>query len=414
MKNTALSNPRNGLIQKSVYLFVMYTILTMAVYILPYTKLMLPYIGVATLMLVSLPLFMMKKSDWFRYGIVLISVTTLLMFVYLINGSSYVGAINDAIRNIRFFLPVLWGCFAIEYCTPKQQKMMLIAFVAVTGLVLYKTLLALEVEPWIVRILAEDQSYSTPEINAFRLDNVGGYAFAYMMGIVTICVTDLVFSLKKKWQKVIAVIGVVFCFYFIIKSMYTTLLILSSMCVLLVLLFRVKSLPAKVTVVIGFIVLAICIVPLVEFLSQAFGGSLLSKKFGQIHTALTGGGTESLGLRPQLLKQALLNWMKTPLLGSNYDTPSHSLIFEILQQNGIVGLFFWLYMFFASCNIINRKMKAHNIDPVSFKLCCVYLFVLSIFNDTRYVFEITLALFFMVPIYADFLGNVNNSCARGK
>lgn len=405
MNNT---NLRSKLMDKVVWLFVFYTAITMAIYILPYTKLVFPYIGVALLMLGSLPLIMIKKSSWLRYGIILMCVTVLLMFIYLIHGVSYVDAINDAIRNLRFFIPVLWGCFAVEYCTPKQQKLMLISFVAIVSLVLYKTFIALEIEPMIVRILAQEQSRSEPAINAFRLDNVGGYAYAYMMGVVTICVTDTVFVLKKKWQKLIAIAGVILCFYFIIKSMYTTLLLLSSVATLIVILLRVKRIATKVLVVVGFVVLLCTIAPLFQMLSQVFSGTLLSTKFSQMYMALTGGGTDSLGLRPQLLEQAIANWLQTPFLGGKYDTPSHSLVFEILQQNGMVGLSAWAYMLFYSANIIIKKLKEHNIDTILFKLCYGYLFVLSFFNDTRYTFEITIALFFVVPLVSDIIKTHEN------
>lgn len=401
MRDTELRNTHGKWANKVSWLFVLYATFTTAIYILPYTKLVFPYIGVALLMLASLPLVMIKKNSWFRYGIILVVVTVFLMFVYLINGLSYVEAINDAIRNLRYFLPVLWGCFMIEYCAPKQQKVVIVSFIFITVLVLHKTLAALEIEPMIARILAQDQSYSTPEINAFRLSNVGGYPFSYMMGIVTICVADTFFALKKRWQKAIAIMVLVLCFYFIIKSMYTTLLLLSSVAVLFVLLLRAKKTATKIFIIALFFVLLFTIAPLFQLLSQAFSGTLLSSKFSQMYDAVTGGGTESLGLRPQLLKQALLNWLQTPLLGDKYDTPSHSLFFEILQQNGIIGLSFWLYMFFFSCNITIRMLRDHNIDTVLFKLCCGYLFVLSIFNDTRYTFEITLALFFIVPVYSD-------------
>lgn len=403
MESNMLRKTSNKFKGKITWLFVLYAVVTLAIYILPYTKYVFPYIVAAMLMLISLPLMMLKKNSWFKYGTILVGVTVFLMFVYLINGVSYVDAINDAIRNVRYFLPVLWGCFAVEYCTPKQQKIALTCFVGITALVLYKTLSALEIEPMIVRILAQDQSHSEPAINAFRLDNVGGYAFAYMMGIVTICVADTIFVLKKKWHKAIAIASLIFCFYFIIKSMYTTLLLLSSIAVLSILLFRAKKTSTKIMFVILFLVLLFTIAPLFQLLSQLFAGTLLSTKFAQMYDAITGGGADSLGLRPQLLQQAITNWLQTPLLGGNYDTPSHSLIFEILQKNGIVGLSFWLYMFFVSCCIVIRKLKEHNIDVMLFKLCCAYLFVLSIFNDTRYTFEITLALFFIVPIYSDIL-----------
>lgn len=403
MRDNYLLNAHSKWVNKISWLFVLYSAFTTAIYILPYTKLVLPYIGVAFLMLASLPLLMIKKNSWFRYGVTVAIVTVFLMFIYLIHGVSYVEAINDAIRNLRYFLPVLWGCFAVEYCTLKQQRMMLISFVAVTGLILFRTLEALEIEPMIARILAQDQSYSTSEVNAYRLANVGGYPFSYMMGLVTICIADAVFVFKKKWQKLVAVAGVVLCFYFVIKSMYTTLLLLTSISLMVLILLRSKRVLTKVLVVLVFVVLFFTIAPLFQLLSQVFSGTLLSNKFSQMYSALMGGGTESLGLRPKLMAQALENWLQTPFFGGKYDVHSHSTFVELLQQNGLIGLSSCIYVLYASYKLLHQKMKEHGIDTLLFKICLAYLCVLSFFNDTRYTFEITLALFFMVPVYSDII-----------
>lgn len=403
MNNTELSKKHNTLFDKTVWLFVLYTTFTMAVYILPYTKFVLPYIGVALLMLLSLPFMMIKNKRWFKYGVALIVVTAFLMFIDLINGFSYVDAINEVVRNLRYFLPVLWGCYALEYCTPKQQRAILFLFGIVVALILFKTLAALEEEPMIARILAQDQSHSTTAVNAYRLANVGGYPFSYMMGLVTICMADSAFVLKKKWQKIIAVAGVVLCFYFVIKSMYTILLLLTSILLMILLLIRVKRFTTKIFVVFIFFVLFFTIAPLFQFLSQVFSGTLLSSKFAQMYEALTGGGTESLGLRPKLMEQALENWLQTPVLGGKYKTSSHSMFVGVLQQNGLVGLAFVISLLGMSYRLLTKKLKEHGIDTILFKICWVYLCVLSFLNDTRYTFEITLVIFFMVPLYSDII-----------
>ena len=94
---------------RMISLFNIYAVITLAVYILPYTKFVFPYIPVALLMLASIPLLIWKRNVWINYIVSVVVVSVLLMFLFLFNGESYVNGINEMIRCIRFFLPALDG-----------------------------------------------------------------------------------------------------------------------------------------------------------------------------------------------------------------------------------------------------------------------------------------------------------------
>ncbi len=386
----------------SLSLFVLYIILTMAVYLLPAANLILPYIPVALLMLVSLPLIMIRRQDWLLYGVMLI-LTTFFMFVGTFHGQT-VDSINDAVRNLRYFLPFFWAFFSLRYCNKKQRVVILIGFLAVTALIFVNTSRALAEDPWITRLLAQDKASSSDELNAYRLNNVGGYSFSYMMGVVTIMFGWFAVRLRRVWLRVLCVIVIMVCYNYMIQTMYTTLLIMTTVSLLLLLFFHTKSNLTRVFLLLAFAVLTLFLPAISLKLSETFEGSLLSTKFMNIYQTLSGEGVDSLGSRPGLIRVAIENWLDHPLFGFPTDNPSHSLFFSFLETGGLFTLGAWLFSYISFWCYTHRQLKRSGYDTLLFHVCMTYFSLISIFNDTRYTFEITIAAFFIVPLLCSLFG----------
>jgi hypothetical protein len=112
-------------------------------------------------------------------------------------GKELLEAMNEGIRNIRFFLPVFWGIYTLRYCSRKQKILFLLFISCLAVFILLNTTSALASDPWLARRLAQDKSSSSDEINRYRLQNIGGFEFSYMMGIVTLCLADFTLKTKK-------------------------------------------------------------------------------------------------------------------------------------------------------------------------------------------------------------------------
>ena len=85
--------------------------------------------------------------------------------------------------------------------------------------------------------------------------------------------------------------------------------------------------------------------------------------------AFTNQDVNELGSRPELMMQSLQNWIKSPIFGGYYENSNaHSLIVNILEKNGIVGIGLWAWVFVRSWKIIRRVMgeKKLPLEPVSY------------------------------------------------
>lgn len=109
--------------KESNWIFIFYVVLTVMVYIMPAIKITVPYIIAALLMLVSLPFLMWQREKIFNYTIALLFVSFYFVarFVFF---SAYTlsDSINEGIRNIRFFLPVLWGVYAVRHLEKSKYE----------------------------------------------------------------------------------------------------------------------------------------------------------------------------------------------------------------------------------------------------------------------------------------------------
>ena len=399
----------------SLSLFVLYIILTMVIYMLPAVKLLVPYILAGSFMLLFLPVAMMRMQHRPGFFMLLLGSAFVSAALYFANGfMGTTDAINEAIRYIRFFLPVTWAVYALRFCTPKQRRNLLIFFGIITVFILFKTIKALEADEWVTRILAQDKTADSAEIRAYRMGNIGGFEFSYMMGVVVLCLVWAALKCKKAMVRVLSIVGAVVGFYYIIQTMYMTLLILTSAGILLLLLFNTKNILTRVLLIFGSIALVFSIVPLCKYLSEVFSGSLLSEKFLQFYTALTGGGADSLGSRPGLIADALERWLQSPIWGGyGFSVATHSMIFSILEATGLIGLFAFLGCILSGYKWISLELRKQNVPTGLLSIVFGYIIVLSVLNPIGYVFEVTIAAFFITPLWSTLLC-ANDSSASKK
>lgn len=382
-------------------LFIAYTMMVMLCYILPYMKIKIPYIPMSLLMLVSVPILAIKDRQLLNYSSLLIAGSGLLMAICAISDFySLTDAINEMIRNVRFFVPTMWTIFVYKYCTNNHRKVVLAFFGILVAFILYKTMDALASNQWITRILAQSALTDTAEIRSYRLGNVGGFEFSYMMGIVTLLLVWTAMNCKRVISKAVSIVAAGWCFYYIIETMYTTLLILTAVGILVLILLNMKSLLIRIAWVIGLVALAFTLPALFGYLSTVFDGSLLSTKFIQLQLAMTGGGASELGSRPGYMLEAIVGWIHSPIFGGySYTYRVHSFLVGLLEANGLIGLITWMALFAMTYNIISNAMIQRGICPNLFRVVMMWVLLLSFFNPIGYCFELTLAALFIVPVW---------------
>lgn len=394
-----MENQNNFLVSWGWFLLVT---LTTVLYTLPSVKMMVPYVIMGGCMLLSLlPVFIHRDLFIRHFSFQLLSISLyFLIAYYLFCSFTLVDSLNEAIRVLRTFIPVFWGIMFMQVLDKSKQKMSFFIIGFCILYILFITLKALHENPMISRLLAESTATSDSFLNQYRMQNVGGFEFSYMIGLCTLCVFWKFLVSHKFLEKILCLFFVVLFYHYIILTQYATLLLLTSLGILGLIYGNLKTIYTKLLFIVGILFLLFFGFSLLVLLQDVFQDSLLSMKFEQISTSIVSGDVNDLGGRPLLMFSALNNWISSPIFGGNYENlNAHSLITTILVQTGLVGLLLWLFLYCRSYKIIKyyyaKIPYALNLVGNSF----VYLFLLSFFNPIGYAFELPIACFFIVPLF---------------
>lgn len=402
MENT-LKGKGNRIDNRISLLFCFYALFTIAIYTLPMLKITLPYVAVAAVMLIGIFFFMYMSAKWMYFAIVLCIASLILAAMNILTGAyGPVDSINEMVRNIRFFLPVLWGCYALKHCTEKQKKLVLIVFGILCGYILLKTLDALQTVPDVCRQLAKSTTRQSAELSNFRRENVGGFEYSYMMGIVTMGFVWSAVKSRNTVVRIVCLIASVVGYYFIIQTMYTLLLILTFVGTISIFFFATTSKVKKAVLILGSIAIFIFMEPIFKGLAEFFSFSyVLEEKFTSMYLALKYDDVEMVGSRPELLFNAFINWTEKPIFGGKHTAQNaHSFIMTYLGNSGLIGFSVWMSFFVISWRMLRKEISKITTDFSLFDSAMIYIFLLAAFNPIGYVFEVVFAVFFIVPIWS--------------
>lgn len=398
MENT-LKGKGNRLDNRISLFFCFYALFTIVIYTLPMLKITLPYMAVALVLLAGMFFFMYMSSKWMYYVIILCIASIIIAAINLLTGSRpLIDGLNELVRNIRFFIPFLWGSFAVKYCTEKQKKFVLIVFGIMCGYILIKTFDALQTVPDVCRELAKSTSRESAVRTGYRMQNVGGFEYSYMMGIVTLGFVWNAVTNKSKLIKILSIAATIVCYYFIIQTMYTLLLILVFVGTLGIFFFNTKKLYVRIIILLGVMFSVIFLEPGLKFLADLFSFNYgLEEKFTSMYLALRYDDVDMVGSRPEYLMAGIVNWIEHPIFGGVHknDSNCHSFIIATLESSGIVGLAVWSGFFGFNWKQI-RSLLPHT---TLFDVTMLYVLLLSIFNPIGYVFEIVFVAYFIIPIW---------------
>lgn len=298
----------------NISFFTLSTFVVSLIYILPVFKIKIPYVISGVLMLSFIPYIYIKEIKIRKYiNILVFSSFSIFLVQVLLGTYGFVDAFNEMIRNLRFFIPVLWSVYILKNVSNDNVRIFYVLYIVLIMIIIFKTYNALNENQWISRILAQSVLTDTPEIRELRLQNIGGFEFSYMVGLINICFFWSYFYNVDKRKKLIYLILTIISYMYIIKTMYTTLLLLTSLSLVIILIKNVKNILAKILTFLIFLIIVWNYADIVYFLSELFNGSLLSNKFMQIYMALTEGGMESLGSRPELIMNSISAWLSNPI-----------------------------------------------------------------------------------------------------
>lgn len=312
---------------------------------------------------------------------------------------------NLAIKAYQIIQVCLYPLILVYFIGSGDKKSCKLLFWAVLSsyiLTAFTTYIGCMTFPGAARQLALSEGLvSADEYASYKRANIGSFSFTY--SLLLIC-PMLIYMVKTGvCKKLVPVFMLIIISIAILKTEYTTAILLMTLCFLL--FFMPRKLNKK------HIVLLVAVLLLIFILSKMFLGEVLmhmSSYFVDTPTvstrlhdlgmmlsngfeAVNGGDIES---RSRLYRQSIQAFMKSPLWGSGDGVGGHSLLFDTIGRFGLVGFaaFILTYrqafvLFFKP--YVNRPYYGYML------FCFLLAFILAVLNpkDNLGVMTFTIPLF---------------------
>lgn len=348
---------------------------------------------------------LLKSKTVFGYVIIftILVLAFNLLIYYAQNWHSNSSFFTKNYRLFLFWIAVPIGTYLL-IC--KKQHLIRIVFyfsmliISVTSIT---TIIGLNNFPYAARELANS---NLPDINVFYYQkNIGDYGFIYMLVFLTM----LLWGFLVKYKKIMYIIPLIFFYYTIILSQYTTAFIFSFVSPILIIMGKTKIkhiIFSLLCVVIVFILFRDILIDVTKYLAILFdnkGVDFLSLRFEQLTSSLLAnslvGGVE---YRYDLYSQSYREFIANPIFGNglfndNVILGMHSEFFDLMGSLGIFGfiyiviIFRWIFRKVYKIKIFNREMS---LVPYIFTVIFLYSMINTIFSSPQIGFII-----FILPVY---------------
>ncbi len=287
------------------------------------------------------------------------------------------------------YLPLVFLGRVSKRCNFAQKKAVLIFVAVLVGYVIMQTLHELQINPNAIR-----QWELFEKLNA---ENIGNYYFVYSVPIlitgIAVCIPKI-----KVYQKIIGITGIVFLFYFIVKSQYTLALLISIIGVVIQIFFSIKKPLFKGIFIFACVLGAFALPSLLKFVSMNVNSAQMATRFNELYVFFTSGDSSGYNLngRLTLYGKTILAFLKSPIIGNRYlDFDGHATCLTVLADTGIIGGVPFCYLFVSSWIYVKKIIGENSKKFLSVYVC---LLLTGFTNPIHSSLPLAFVMWFVVPL----------------
>lgn len=337
-----------------------------------------------------------------RSSRVIMSVVPMMM-VYILQ-IVYFGMDNIPIALYGLSQIFLWPLLLLGIVgTIDQRKQKIIFWIVIASYVVTSitTISGLVIFPNACRDLATTIVEDNNELYSQYVSmNIGSFSFIYSLILI---IPMLIFLSKSRSINIVIGVTIVALFgYVVMKSQYTTALLLFLFCMILWIHKRevtqsdIKRLIVAIIAVflLGRLVLGDLFISMAELFKES---PILAERLSDLgnffagERIATGGDMES---RKDLMQKSLDSFLSSPIWGGSNNVGGHSFLLDSLGKFGLIGLVGYVIMYKT---VFKLFYKPHKLDSWYGYVCFVFMLaiIMSIVNpkDNLSVLTFTIPLF---------------------
>lgn len=248
----------------------------------------------------------------------------------------------------------------------------------------------------------------------YKSHNIGGYGFIYyLVLLIPILVRELFLNFSVK--KLLLLLTFAFC---ILRSEYTTAIIMTLLGLALALLFQSKSKILRLGIIVIGIVVVVSMQELLNWASSSVVDTsyTLKTRFDMMSDySMYGDADNDLGIRVFLYMQSINAFLSSPLFGnllsfSPHPVGEHSEILDYLGGSGLFGI----AVFFLLLHFLKKQTALSNINLNNpyIRATLIIALLIALFN-TFLTPELYFAIL-IIPLLVEMVpkDNVNNKVIK--
>lgn len=393
-------------------LFMIVMIFRIAIEIVPIVSLYSNQaINMATLFFLYIVVFWSSgtiSSIEIKSALMVCALLILQIIVGFFKGEDY---IVRAYVFLQVFIWPLLGYYVERNCSFKQKEIIVVSIIIMIVSTMITTYIGCKLFPGITRSLATPDAVEEGLWSIANKNNIGGFKFVYIASLIT---PIFVYFAKDSggFRKIVNIGLLVFMFFFIIGSGYTTALFVF---IASILLFFNRSkfglsfyLKVILTLSLLFLVFRFFVTDILYSAAHALNDNDISMRLAELGDIFSGADidqTNDTSSRFEKWGKSVGGFLTNPILGSGI-VGGHSYILDNMALYGVFGLVSLFFVFKGEYVCINRRGGYQDLRINGFCLFAFILnFVLCLVNTTNFIFVIT----FFYPVVLNLLVNTKNT-----
>lgn len=375
-----------------------------------YVELGLVFIGFVLLMPISRKTFYSILSTFAIFAV----------FIFINTHTRNDGIMYDMYNILKCsFFAMLPVYLTLENEKELLKKLFWVAVIAVT-VTQITTIMALAIDPLISRRLIMASFYGKSEHSDLAKQNIGGFAIAYMLPVISVCMYAL--WKNKKINTALFIGHIILSAVFLIDVQFTIAILIYFVVMAAIFLFKGDMKKIIIFLIIGIIFVILFSSVIADFfgyLSNNTESDVLSGRFGELESFVSGdvSGLNDLELRFEDYSQSISEFFRFPLTGNVWfpglrnAAGGHSAVFDYLAASGLFG-FLVLILAFRSvykktiCKF--KHIKSYELIVLAQVLFFVYACLNPAFKPAQFL------ILFLLPTAVCFILNEETGVVESK
>jgi len=379
---------------------MLFLIMVMAYYLLPVISVRIPLVIALAIALIYVAYLYVQYQKASRYYLLVVGSALIISIFYLFLTNT--ATITQDVSNYELkrlfskfnqvfmaFFPVMLFLRMQTKATTKQKRIICWTAIVLFAYVLINTLLEL--------LVNADATRNWSDFSEQSENNVGTYAFVYVVPIILSCIPYLFVRFKRPLFRFLIVASAMLLFLFLFLAQYTLALLIGIIGLFIQINIVIKDKKLKTVLWLCLLLIVFSLPVTLELLANVVPSGQMAIRLKELASFFGNGDSSGYNLngRLSLYMQSIKAFFNSPILGNRkLDFDGHATFLTVPADIGIFGAFF----FFALYHLAKKQIKQHCENYKYFLPAFICLVLMGLTNPIHSAFPLMFAVWFIIPL----------------